>query len=287
MIPTEIAFRRARKDLLVFGSPLSREEKMWLERVSLRLHPNDGMYDKSVGSSAHAAAQLYLSAGLSACRCIDKALSHAHKKAAVQSILDFPCGYGRILRFLEARFPNADIVAGEIDPIALEFCKRAFSVKTVTSNESFSKVPLPCQFDLIWSGSLVTHLDEKRTCDLLRFFYEHLAPEGLCLFTSHGRTTVEWIQDGKWTYGLSASSQRKLLSEFHEHGYGYVDYESTVGYGISVVCHDRMLEATRSIGQWIESVFLEHGWCNQHDVYGFTKSDAGCPAARSNVPPMH
>ena len=144
MMPTEIAFRRAKKDLLVFGSPLSREEKMWLERVSLRLHPNDGMYDKCVGSSTHGAAQLYLSAGLSACRCIDRALSHSRKNAAVQSILDFPCGYGRILRFLEARFPNAEIVAGEIDPIALEFCKRAFSVKTVTSNESFSKVSLPC-----------------------------------------------------------------------------------------------------------------------------------------------
>ena len=282
-MPTEIAFRRVQKDLLAFESPLSREEKIWLEKVSFRLHPHDDMYDKSMLRSEYATAKLYLLVGLSACCCIDKALGQSRKNAAVQSILDFPCGYGRVLRFLEVRFPNAEIVAGDINPIALEFCKRAFSVKTVTSNESFSKVSLPRQFDLIWSGSLATHLDEKRMFDLLRFLYEHLAPGGLCLFTSHGRTSVEWIQDGKWTYGLSASAQRKLLSGFHEHGYGYVDYESTVGYGISVVSYDRMVEAARRIGQWTESVFLEHGWANQHDVYGFTKSDIGSSADGNHV----
>jgi hypothetical protein len=54
---------------------------------------------------------------------------------------------------------------------------------------------------------------------------------------------------------------------------GYVDYESTVGYGISIVSHDRMVEAARRIGQWTNPAFLEHGWAGNHDVYGFTKSD--------------
>jgi hypothetical protein len=74
MMPTGIALRRAQKDLSASGSPLSREEKMWLERVSLRLHPHDDMYDKSVFKSEYAAARFYLSVGLSACCCIDKAL---------------------------------------------------------------------------------------------------------------------------------------------------------------------------------------------------------------------
>jgi hypothetical protein len=50
---TEIDFRRAKKTQLASGS-LSREEKDWLERVSLKVHPNDGMYDKSICGSAHA-----------------------------------------------------------------------------------------------------------------------------------------------------------------------------------------------------------------------------------------
>jgi hypothetical protein len=94
---------------------------------------------------------------------------------------------------------------------------------------------------------------------------------------------VEGIQDGKWTNGLSASAQRKLLSEFHEHGYGYVDYEFTVGYGISIVSHDRMVEAARRIGQWTKTVFLERGWADHHDVYGFTKSDTESSADGNHV----
>jgi SAM-dependent methyltransferase len=272
----EIDFRRAKKDLLVLRS-LSREEKDWLEKVSLKVHPKDRMYETS-------AARHYLSVGLSAGRCIDEALGHSRKNRAVRSILDFPCGYGRVLRFLKVRFPNAEIVACEIDPMALEFCKRVFYLKTVMSDKKFSKVSLPGQFDLIWSGSLVTHLDENRTSELLRFFYEHLAPGGLCLFTAHGRTSLEWIQDKVQAYGLSASAQQKLLSEFHERGYGYADYESTDGYGISVVSHDRMAEIACSIGQWTESVFFERGWDNHQDVYGFTKAESG-DATDSRSPP--
>lgn len=224
------------------------------------------MYDKS--------AKHYLSVGLSAGRCIDEALAHSGKNKAVRSILDFPWGYGRVLRFLKVRFPDAEIVACEIDPMALQFCKRVFSVKTIMSERTFSQLSLPGEFDLIWSGSLVTHLDEERTSELLRFFYEHLAPGGLCLFTTHGRTSVEWIQDEVQTYGLPASARQKLLCEFHERGYGYAAYEFTDDYGISVASHDRMVQAARSIGEWTESVFFERGWDSHQDVYGFTKVES-------------
>jgi SAM-dependent methyltransferase len=286
----EIDFRRAKKNQLA-SRTLSREEKAWVEKVSLKIHPKDGMYDKSIRGGAHvleaSAAQHYLSVGLSASRCIDEALGHSRKNRAVRSILDFPCGYGRVLRFLKVRFPNAEIVACEIDPMALKFCKRVFSVKTIMSNENFSKLSLPRKFDLIWSGSLVTHLDEKRTSELLRFFYEHLAPGGLCLFTTHGRTSVQWIEEKVETYGLSASAQQKLLSEFHEREYGYANYEYTDDYGISVVSHDRMVEVARSIGEWTESVVFERGWDNHQDVYGFTKVELGDAAClRGSSPPQ-
>jgi len=257
-------FRGAKKDLLRSGT-LSRDEKNWLKGVSLEIHPEDRMYVAS-------GARHYLSVGLSARWCIDEALSHSCKNKSVRSILDFPCGYGRVLRFLRVRFPNAKIVGCEIDPMAVEFCKRVFSIKTIVSGENLGTLSIPEQFDLIWCGSLVTHLDEKRTSKILRFFYEHLAPGGICLVTTHGRTSVEWMHIQPETYaGLSASARQKLLSEFHEQGYGYADYESTTGYGISVVSRERMVKVACSVGQWTESVFFEHGWDNHQDVYGFAK----------------
>ena len=69
----------------------------------------------------------------------------------------------------------------------LDFCQRAFSAKTVRSDIDFNKLSLPGKYDLIWCGSLVTHLDELAAINLLKFFHSHLSPDGLCIFTTHGQ----------------------------------------------------------------------------------------------------
>jgi SAM-dependent methyltransferase len=196
----------------------------------------------------------------------------------VGSILDFPCGYGRVLRFLRVKFPEAGITAAEINTSALDFCKDVFSVKSVISDIDFRGLSLPGKFDLIWCGSLITHIDERATADLLKFFYDHLSPGGLCVFTTHGRLSVERIEKKTKTYELTASAQQEVLSQFHDKGYGYADYRNRQGYGISVVSHERMLAIARGVGQWTETSFLERGWDNHHDVFGFTKNaEQGAP----------
>ncbi len=73
-------------------------------------------------------------------------------------------------------------------------------------------------------------------------------------------------------YGLSADAARQLLSRFEEKGYGYADYENQRGYGISVVSHERMSALARGAGEWNEISFLERGWDQHQDVYGFSLS---------------
>ena len=118
----------------------------------------------------------YLSAGLSAVRCIDYVLARSAGHNNVRSILDFASGYGRVLRFLKARFPLADITSSDIDPTAVDFCRRAFSVNTIVSSLDFGGISMSNKFDLIWCGSLVTHIDENRAARLLRLFRDHLSP---------------------------------------------------------------------------------------------------------------
>ncbi len=257
-------FRFARKKLLSdIAAPDT--DKALLDKVSLRVHCNDGMY-------IPLGARHYLSVGLSAVRCIENALEKSNENNAVGSILDFPCGYGRALRFLRVRFPKADITASEIDTSMLDFCKDMFSVNSVTSDIDFRKLLLSGKFDLIWCGSLITHIDERATSDLLKFFHDHLSPGGLCVFTTHGQLSVERIEKKRQTYLLTASAQQQLLSQFHDKGYGYADYKNQHGYGISVVSRERMLAIALSVGQWDETSFLERGWDNHQDVYGFTKN---------------
>ena len=186
----------------------------------------------------------------------------------VGSILDFPCGYGRVLRFLRAMFPNSDITAADIDSNALDFCRRSFSVATLLSNTTFSDLFLPQQFDLIWCGSLFTHINEQASRNLLQFFHGHLSAQGVCIFTTHGQRSVDWIQSKKVTYATE-DQQQDVIRGFQMKGYGYADYSKQSGYGTSIVSRQRMLELARGVGRWHEIFFLEHGWDNHQDVYAF------------------
>ncbi len=239
---------------------LSSHEVALLEKTSLKVHRNDEMY-------VPLDAKHYLSTGLGALRCIESALQRTAGRRPVQSILDFPCGYGRVLRFLRARFPEADITVSELDKGGLEFCSRTFSARAVQSDTDFSRLSITGRFDLIWCGSLLTHLDENSAAKLIQFFYEHLAPQGTCLFTTHGRASVDYVRQSRRAYGLNASRRQALLLQYDERGDGYADYSGKRGFGVSVASPERMLSLARSVGHWHTLSFLERGWDNHQDVY--------------------
>jgi hypothetical protein len=166
-------------------------------------------------------------------------------------------------------FPNSDITAAEIDSTALDFCRRSFSAATLLSNTTFSDLSLPHRFNLIWCGSLFTHIDEQANSNLLRFFHNHLSDQGVCVFTTHGQESIDWMQSKKMTYGLSEDAQQEIIRQFQSRGYGYADYPNQPGYGISTVSHRRMVELAGRVGKWNEILFLERGWDNHQDVYAF------------------
>jgi SAM-dependent methyltransferase len=254
-------FYRAKQTLL--GSKeLSDVEKQLLARISVAVHREDSMHVPGY-------ARDYLSAGLSATRCIRAALQSIGKERAVGAILDFPCGYGRVLRFLRAMFRESDITGSEIQNAALDFCQRTFGVVPLLSSIDLKSLSLPRKFDLIWCGSLITHIDENATADLLRLFSRHLCDDGICIFTTHGQVVVKGIKDKTQTFGLSEKNQQKLLRDFQEEGYGYADYSHRTGYGISVVSHSRMVELASGVGTWEEAFYLDHGWDGLQDVFGF------------------
>jgi SAM-dependent methyltransferase len=251
---------RAAKRKCRSNPSVSNEEKVLLEKISLEVHRNDEMY-------VPLDAKHYLSTGLGALRCIEHALQKTEGRRPVRSILDFPCGYGRVLRFLRARFPEADITVSELDKGGLEFCSRTFSSTAVQSDTDFSRLSIGGRFDLIWCGSLLTHLDEESAAKLIAFFREHLTPGGTCLFTTHGKASVDYVRHSRRAYGMNASSRETLLRQYDERGYGYADYSGKKGFGVSVASPERMLSLARSVGQWHSLSLFERGWDNHQDVY--------------------
>lgn len=253
------AFRAACESLLA-SELMSPADKELLQSVSLRVHRKDEMYYPGY-------EEVYLKIGLSAMRCIEEALAQSGRTDPVENVLDFPCGYGRVLRMLRARFPQATLVAGDIKEPMLTFVQRTFDAVPFLSNPRISELSMPHRFDLIWCGSLVTHLDEAGAADLLRFFYTHLAPGGLCVFSAHGPLSVEGIH----IYGLTPAAEAQVLAGYNERGYGYADYEQYDNYGISIVTRERMNAIAQSVGDWREVYYVPYGWDNHHDVYAYLK----------------
>jgi SAM-dependent methyltransferase len=224
-------------------------------------------------------ADHYLSVGLSAVRCINKVIESVEKWPTPKTILDFPCGHGRVTRFLTLMFPAAEITGAEIDLGCLDFCKREFGIRPFESRADLASVFLPKTFDLIWCGSLLTHINEDAQAALLRLFCTALSDKGICIFTTHGWLFAEYLRTGINNYGLPSSCQQRILREFAEKGFGFVEYAEGARIGISVAQPSHMMELARSAGAWFPLLLIERGWDNHQDVYAFSKAAPAHPPA--------
>jgi SAM-dependent methyltransferase len=199
-----------------------------------RVHPNDPNY------LAH--PEHYFEAGPSAVRLIRLAKDAAEVRRPLRRILDLPCGYGRIMRALREAFPEAELTACDISREAVDFCAEAFGAKPVYSHEDPARIEVEGPFDLIWCGSLVTHVDAARWDAFLEFFESRLARRGLLVFTTCGRNIAAALRAGR-DFGLPPDTAEGLLADYEREGFGYRDYPSpqraemeweSRGYGLSL-----------------------------------------------------
>jgi SAM-dependent methyltransferase len=250
------------KQRLLADPTLSGAERKLLSQVSSRIYYRDGMYNHD---GVH-----YYRVGLLAIRCIDDVLAQANLKD-VRRVLDFPCGGGRVLRFLAQRFPQAEITACELAPGAVEFCARTFDAVPALSSLNLEEVSLGKEFDLIWCGSLVTHLNESGITALLRLFQRHLVPGGLMIFTTHGDFVTRRIPSRDFDYGLTPEQIDRLGADYPATGYGFEDYPGEENYGVSLTSPEWIRARVRELGGLREVFFKERGWDDHQDVFGFVR----------------
>lgn len=255
---------RLQKQRLLKDPALAARERDLLGLSSSRIHHDDGMYK---GDGAH-----YYRVGLSAIRCIEEALERSGP-SEVRKILDLPCGYGRVLRLLVHRFPGAEITACELERGAVEFCARHFGARPSHSRSDLDALSLGAAFDLIWCGSLVTHLSAEPTLALLRFFRRHLAPGGLVLFTTHGDFVARRLPTRDFDYGLTGEQITRITARYAEAGYAYTDYPDREHYGISLTSPAWVRARVGEAGGLREVYFKDRGWDEHQDVYGFVRRD--------------
>ena len=236
-----------------------------VEDVIQEISPNDTMLVPKWPSH-------YFAQGRSALHCIEVA-RQAAGPAEVRTILDLPCGHGRVLRWLKAAFPDAAITACDLVRDGVDFCAQTFGAIPAYSAECPEEIPVYGPFDLIWCGSLLTHLDQDRWPGFLSFFHSVLAPHGLFVFTAQGRESVRWMRSGKFNYGIN--DVPAILRAYDECGFGYQEYPADAlrNYGITLTSPSWVIgQIFRQPGLRLVH-YIERGWDNHQDVVACVRED--------------
>ncbi len=269
---THPALTRAAKANLARGLPQSEREL--LGRVDPVVSVNDSM---AGGGWRH-----YFEVGDDALHWIELALA-AGAVPPPRRILDLPCGWGRIMRFLAARYPDAELVGCDIVDDGIAFCAQRFGAEPVRSLPSLDDVTLPGEFDLIWCGSLITHLDADSVRSLLALFARSLSQQGMAVVTVHGRFVEARLEAADPFYELEPAAAAAIVRDYRATGFGYADYAhaeayetGTAGhddaaYGVSLTSREWMREAAAAVGLR-EAYVTERAWDNHHDVYGLMRA---------------
>jgi SAM-dependent methyltransferase len=203
--------------------------------------------------------------GVAALDYIQVALRAAEYEGSPRAILDLPCGHGRVLRMLRAAYPEAAIHACDIKRDAVEFCARVFRAKPILSSPSPEDIELPGRYDLIWVGSLLTHVGEEMWHRFLRLFSEHLKPSGVLVFTTLGRTFARELREGSRD-SIAIQNPDLLLKAYDSDAFAYQDFVSTPGYGIAMARPKWVCETLERYPDLDLICYTEDGWKGREDA---------------------
>jgi Methyltransferase domain. len=217
--------------------------------------------------------EAYFSVGRSALRCINVSLMAARfQPVSIRTILDLPCGYGRVLRHLSEAFPDADITACDLLRDGVDYCAQTFGASPLYSDENPANIALePNSFDLIWVGSLLTHLRASRWLDFLKLFQRSLRFGGLLIFSAHGREAFRRTVQEPFNYGVGGRAKAVVLFGYERYGFGYANHASSKTYGHSLSRPDWVLRQLAKFPQLRVVHFAETAWDNHHDIYACRK----------------
>ncbi|GAB5562854.1 MAG: hypothetical protein SynsKO_45010 [Synoicihabitans sp.] len=196
------------------------------------------------------------------------------QREGLPRILDLPCGHGRVMRWLRAAFPRSEIVGCDLNQDGVDFCAEQFGAIPIYSKKDLTQVEFDAGFDLVWCGSLFTHLPlEKQRATLARLL-EWTIEDGMVVMTVQGRFMATQLDRGDADYADNVDVVG-LLQDFEQVGAAYRPYyeEPSGEYGLA-------LNSPGNIGKWIQSfpgvimrAYLEQAWGVQDVVILYKKSN--------------
>jgi SAM-dependent methyltransferase len=241
--------------------------EMWRDfnsaTINMSIHKDDEMYN-----TAHNKPGDYTFVGMSGLDVVISVLGVAPTQM-VESILDFGCGHGRVGRYLRAFFPGADMTFADVDPSCAQFCAGTFNGTALTTQPDFSLLSFPGKYDLIWLGSVFTHIDYNRMKVLFDKLFGALKRDGVLIGTFRGEQMYR-------TYLRSPAVAKRdadLIQEYEAKGVAHKTYPNGKDdWGLSLVKPQKLMELGSRSPEARMISYAEVAWANAHDVVAWTNT---------------
>lgn len=218
------------------------------------ISPNDSVYPVYQSQNI---VENYFTSGLRQLDNIDALLREYAKIKLTdcQSIADYACHYGRLLRCFRAALPHATLRACDIDPAAVNFCVQEFNCTPYQVD--WSAGAPSAENDLVTCISLVTHTQKDFFSRVLGAWKRMLKPGGLLLFTYLGERYIdEWLAGKMEHYGsknlgpaLDGSLKREKAAEFRKLGHTFcgfcTSYSDADEYGIGFMSTEIVIQEVK------------------------------------------
>ena len=159
------------------------------DKLNYNISKNDFMYLYLLlfcNSNPRKAYWDYLESGLNSYNVIKKIGDAKFGKLEnVESFLDFASGHGRMERFLVLNFPPEKIWVSDVKESSNEFQREQFGVNSIPSTFSPEQYNPGRKFDIIFVGSLFSHLPEELFEKWLRKLYDITSDNGVLIVSTH------------------------------------------------------------------------------------------------------
>jgi SAM-dependent methyltransferase len=207
-------------------------------------------------------------------RCYE---SHVGPIGSCKGILDFGCGWGRIIRFWLRDVSPENVSGVDHSVEAIQACKETNRWSQFTLIEPNPPTSLPAgAYDLIYLFSVFSHLPEAMHWELLKEFRRLLVPGGLLIATTRARAFIEFCESLR--HDPQLKDKPNWLSQSSK---VFPDTKASLDdYDAGKFCYGSLGAA----GRWsfwgeacIPKLYVERRWSELFDVCEYIADPAVCP----------
>ncbi len=178
----------------------------------------------------------------------------------------------------DAKGREEAVGAEALDRDAVDFCRTRFGAEGVYSQPDLRQLAFPAPFELVWCGSLLTHLSPERWPVALDSLIRWTREYGVIIFTTQGRCYASLLARGR-TNVAENIDKAALLAGFAATGFAYQRYfEPELGdYGVTLASPEWLGRALQRHPDVILRAYLEEAWGMQDVVILYKKNGHYAP----------